>query len=63
MYKDASKSVRIEKQNVGPQARLYSKQFDKLLHDVSYGRTHSTNSQPFRDCGAEEKERRKGRGS
>jgi len=22
---------------------LYNKQFDKLLHDVSYGRTHSAN--------------------
>jgi len=33
---------------------LYNKQFNKLLHDVSYGRTHSANSQPFRYWGAEE---------
>jgi len=41
---------------------LYNKQFDKLLHDVSYGRTHSANSQPFGDWGAEEKGREKGKG-
>ena len=34
---------------------LYDKQFDKLLHDVSYGGTHSANSWPFGDWGAEEK--------
>jgi len=41
---------------------LYNKQFDKLLHDVSYGRTHSANSQPFGDWGAEEKGTKKGKG-
>jgi len=34
---------------------MYNKQFNKLLNDVSYVRTHSTNSQPFGDWGAEEK--------
>jgi len=34
---------------------LYNKQFHKLLHDVSYGRTHSANSQPFGDRDAEKK--------
>jgi len=28
---------------------LYSKQFDKLFHHVSYGGTHSANSQTFGD--------------
>jgi len=41
---------------------LYNKQFDKLLHDVSYGKTHSANSQPFRDWGAEEKGTEKWKG-
>jgi len=40
---------------------LYNKQFDKLLHDVSYGRTHSTNLQPFEDWMWKKRERRKGR--
>jgi len=31
---------------------LYSKQFDKLFHHVSYGETHSTNLQPYGDWGA-----------
>ena len=39
---------------------LYNKQFDKLLHDVSYGRIHSANSQPFGDWGAEENGKEKG---
>ena len=41
---------------------LYNKQFDKLLHDVSYGGTHSANSQPFGDWALEKREQRKGRG-
>ena len=41
---------------------LYNKQFDKLLHDVSCSRTHSTNSQPFVDWGVEEKGTEKGKG-
>jgi len=36
---------------------LYNKQFDKLLHDVSYSRTHGANSQPFGDWGVEERNR------
>jgi len=35
---------------------LYNKQFDKLLHDVSYGRTQSANSQPFAEEKGTEKE-------
>jgi len=35
----------------------------KLLHDVSYGGTHSTNSQAFGDWGAEEKRMVKWKGS
>jgi len=41
---------------------LYNKQFDKLLHDVSYGRTHSANSQPLGDWDVEEKGTEKGKG-
>ena len=41
---------------------LYNKQFDKLLDDVSYDRTHSTNLQPFGDRVVEEKEMEKGNG-
>jgi len=37
-------------------------QFDKLLQDVSYGGTHSANSRPFGDWGAEEKGKEKGKG-
>jgi len=37
-------SARIETEG---QTVLYSKQFDKLFHHVSYGGTHSANSQPF----------------
>jgi len=48
-----------ERETVG---LLYNKQFDKLLHDVSYGRTHSTNTQPFGDWVAEEKGIEKGKG-
>jgi len=40
---------------------LYNKQFDKLLHDVSYGGTHSATSWPFGDWGAEEKGMEKGK--
>jgi len=41
---------------------LYSKQFDKLFHHVSYGRNHSTNSQPFEDWDVEENRMDKGKG-
>ena len=41
---------------------LYSKQFDKLFHHVSYGGTHSANSQPFADWDAEENRKDKGKG-
>jgi len=34
--------------------RTYSKQFNKLFHNVSYGGTHSANSQPFGDWDSEE---------
>jgi len=33
---------------------VYSYQSDKLFHHVSYGVTHSANSQPFGDWDAEE---------
>ena len=33
-----------------------------LFHDVSYGRTHSTNSQPFENWDVEEKGMEKGKG-
>jgi len=36
-------------------------QFDKLFHHVSYGRTHSANSQPFGDWDAEENQMDKGK--
>ena len=41
---------------------LNNKQFNKLHHDVSYGGTHSANSQPYGDWGAEEKRTEKGKG-
>ena len=41
---------------------LYNKQFDKLLHDVSYGGTHSANLQPFGDWSAQEKGMEEGKG-
>ena len=41
---------------------LYSKQFDKLFHHVSYGGTHSANSEPFADWDAEENRTDKGKG-
>jgi len=51
--------VRTERQNVRPYCII---QFDKLLHDVSYGGTNSANSLPFGDWGAEEKGTEKGKG-
>jgi len=42
-------SVRTERQNVRPHCITNG---DELFHDVSYGRTHSANSQPFGDWGA-----------
>jgi len=53
-------SVCTERQNVRPYC-TYNKQFDKLLHDVSCGRTHSTNTQPIGNRGAEEKRTEKGK--
>ena len=41
---------------------LYSKQFDKPFHHVSYGRTHSANSQPFAVWDVEENRTDKGKG-
>jgi len=43
------------------QTVLYSKQFDKLIHHVSYGITDSANSQPFGDWDAEENRMDKGK--
>jgi len=43
--------VHVERER---QTVLYSYQSDKLFHNVSYGVTHSTNSQPFGDWDAEE---------
>jgi len=57
----ASYSVHTERKNVRPYC-ITVKQFDKLLHDVSYGRTHRTNSQPFGVWDAEEKGPKKGKG-
>ena len=55
----ASQGVCAERQDV---SALYNKQFDKLLHDVTYGGTHSANSRPFGIGVQKKRERRKGRG-
>jgi len=41
---------------------LYSKQFDKLFHHVSYGGTHSADSQPFGDWDTDAVEKRRDKG-